>query len=111
VIEGRHPCVAICPELLCVGDEPVKLWDVKVEVHEKYDVEVVKKRGIDLGQKVLQILINAFERKVGESRGDKACGRRQRSAFWIGARSRGTESKIKGFKAGHHCQSSGHRVG
>jgi hypothetical protein len=34
-------------------DEPVKLWDVKVEIREEFDVEVVETRGIDSGQKVL----------------------------------------------------------
>ena len=86
MIEGRHPCVAICPELLCVGDEPVKLWDIKIGVHEKFDVEVVEKRDIDSGQKVLQIPINATEFKFGESGVDKTCGRRQRSACWIWGR-------------------------
>jgi len=47
---------------LCMTDEPVKLWDVKiVEVHEEFDEEVVEKRDIDSGQKVLQILANALE--------------------------------------------------
>jgi len=63
-------------ELSCVTYKPVKLWDVKVAVHEKYDVEVVEKRGVDSGQKDLQILIRAFECKFGESGEDKACGRR-----------------------------------
>jgi len=56
----------------------VKLWDVRVEVHEveECDGEVVKKRGIDSGQKVLQILISAFERNFGESGEDKAFWRR-----------------------------------
>jgi len=89
----------------------VKLGEVKVEVHEKVDVEVAEKRGIDSGQKVLQILINTLECKLGESGKDKACGRRRKSACWVGPRSRGTESKIKEFKSGHHCQGSGHRVG
>jgi len=80
-----------------VTDEPVKLWDVKVEVHEKRNIEVLKKRGIDSGQKVLQIFINASEKKFGESWEDKACGRRQRSACSVGSRSRGTELKMKGF--------------
>jgi len=87
------------------------LWEVKVEVHEKCGVKVVEKRGIGSGQKVLQIFMNTFECKSGERGKDKACGRRQRSACWVGARSRGMESKIKGFQAGHHCQGSGHRVG
>jgi len=54
----------------------MKLWDVKVEVHEEYDAEVVEKRGIYSGQKVLQVFINTFEYKFGESGEDKACGRR-----------------------------------
>src|SRR5712671_754282 len=99
-----------CLERFRVTDKPVKLWDVEVEVHEKYDVEVVEKRGVDSGQEVFQILINTFEYKSGESGEDKACERRQRSACWVGARSRGMESKIKCFESGHHCQGSGHRV-
>jgi len=83
--------VVVCPEHLGVADKPVKLWEVKVEVHEKRDAEVVEKRGIDSGQKVLQIHINASESKSGESGKDKACGRKQKSACWVGARSRGTE--------------------
>jgi len=75
-------------ELLYVTDELVKLWDVKVEVHKEYDAEVVEKRGIDSGhcQKVLQILVNTYENKFGESGEGKAHRRRQRSAFRIGAR-------------------------
>jgi len=97
--------------LLCVTDEPVKLLDVKVEVHERYEVEVVEKRGIDSDQKVLQILINTFECKFGESGEDKACERRERSACWVRARLGGTELKTKGFECGHHCEGSGDRVG
>jgi len=63
--------------------------------HEKCDVEVVEKRGIELSKKVLQILMNAVEYKFGESGEDKACGRRQRSACWVGARSRRTELKTR----------------
>jgi len=92
-------------------DELVKLWKVKVEVHEEYDGEVVEKRGIDSDQEVLQILTNTFESKFGESREDKTCGWGQRSACWVGARSRGTGSKEKGSESGHRCQGSGHRVG
>jgi len=61
VIEYPHLCVVECLELLCVTDEPVKLWDVKVEGHKEVDIEVVEKGGIDSGQEVLQILMNAFE--------------------------------------------------
>jgi len=74
-IENHHFCVVICLELFCVTDKPVKLGEVKVEVHEKVDVEVAEKRGIDSGQKVLQILINTSEYKFSESGEDRACGR------------------------------------
>jgi len=103
VVEYLEPCY--------VSYKPVKLWDVKGEISEEYDVEAVEKRGIDWGQKVLQILISTLECQFGESREDNACGSRQKSAWWAAARSRGTESKIKGFESGHHCQGSGHRVG
>ena len=73
-------------------------------------MEVVEKRGMDSGQKV-QILINAFERESAENGEDKACVRRERSACWVGARLRGTESKFKGFEFGHHRQGSAHCVG
>src|SRR5712672_3876386 len=101
---NRHLCVVECLELFCVIYEPVKLWDVKVEVHEECDGEVIEKWGIDSGQKVLQILINAFECESGESGDDKARGWRQRPACWVGARSRETESKTKGFESGHDCE-------
>jgi len=52
------------------------LWDIEVEVHEKYDVEAIEKRGIDSGQKALQILMNAFEGEFVENGDGKACGRR-----------------------------------
>jgi hypothetical protein len=55
--------------------KPVKLRDVKVEVHEEYDADPVDMRGINLGQKVLQILIDASEHKVDESGENKASGR------------------------------------
>src|SRR5712671_2210410 len=110
VIENEHRCSGECVEHLCVIDKPVKLRDIKLEVHEECDVEVVDKRGIDSGQKVLQILINAFEPKFGESGEDKACERVQKSAGRVGARLRGMESKIKGFESVHRCQGSGHRV-
>jgi len=110
-IVNHHVCAVECLESLRMTDEPVKLWDVKVEVHEEFDVEVVEMGGIDLGQKVLRILINAFEVESSESGKDKACGRRQRLAFWVGARLRGKESKIKVFESGHDCEGSGQRVG
>jgi len=62
-----------------MANEPLKLWNVRVEVHGGCDVEVVEKRGMDSGQKV-QILINAFERESAENGEDKACVRRERSA-------------------------------
>src|SRR5712671_72330 len=110
-VENRHLCAVECFELFCVTYKPVKLWDVKVEVHEKHDVQAVEKRGIDPGQKALQILINTFKCKSGESGEGKTRGRRQMSGGWVGARSRGTEFKTKVFESGHHCQSGGHCVG
>jgi len=80
-----------CLELFCVAYKPVKVWEIKVEVHEEYDDEFVESRYIDSGQKALQILINAVEFKFGESGEDKGCGQMQRSACWVGARSRGTK--------------------
>ena len=106
MIEYPHLCVVECLELLCVTDEPVKLWDVKVEVHGKYDVEVVEKRDIDSGQKVLQILMNASAHKFGESGEKKTCGRRPRSACCVGTKSK-DNAKMKSFESGHHCQGSG----
>jgi len=103
--------VVKCLEIFRVTYKPAKLWDVKVEVLEEYDAEVVEKRGIDSSQKVLQILINAFEYKFGESGEDKACGRRQVLACCVGERPRGTKLEVKGFESGHHCQGSGHRIG
>jgi len=37
-------------------------------VHREYGEEVIEIRSIDSGQKVLQILMNAYEGKSGESR-------------------------------------------
>jgi len=72
----EHFCVVECLELFGVTYKPVKLWEVIVEIHEEYDEELVENRGINSGQKVLQILINTSETKFGESGEDKACGRR-----------------------------------
>jgi len=69
-------CAVECLQLFCVTYKPGKLWDVKVEVHEECGLEDVDKRGIDLGKKVLQIIITAFECKFGESGENKACERR-----------------------------------
>jgi len=80
-----------CLELFCVTDEPVKLWDVKIEVHEKENVEVVEKRSIDPDQEVLQILVSAYEYRFSESGEGKTCRGRQRSACRVGTRSRGAE--------------------
>jgi len=90
--------------MFCVTYKPVKLWDTKVEGLEEHDEEAVEKRGIDSGQKVLQIRINASEHKVGESGEDKAWGWRRRSACWVGERLRVVEHKMKHFEFGHHCQ-------
>jgi len=103
--------VVECLEPFCVTYKPAKLWDIEVEVHEKYDVEAIEKRGIDSGQEVLQTLMNAFKCEFVENGEGKPCGWRQRSVCCVGARSRGTEFKMKGFESGHHYQGSDHRVG
>jgi len=51
-----------CLEIFGETYKSAKLWDVKVGVLEECDVEVVEKRGIDSGQKVLQIFRNASDR-------------------------------------------------
>jgi len=68
--------VVECLEPFCLTYKPAKLWDIEVEVHEKYDVEAIEKRGIDSGQKALQILMNAFEGEFVENGDGKAWGRR-----------------------------------
>ena len=88
-----------CLELFCVAYKPVKLWDVKVDIHVKCDVEFVEKRDVDLGQKDLQIFFITVECKFGESGEDKACGRRERSAFRVRENLRGKEIKMKGFES------------
>jgi len=69
-----------------------------VEVHEEYDVEVIEKSDIDSGQKVLQILIDTFEYKFGESREDKACEWRQTSALLGRGEIEGKRIENQGFR-------------
>jgi len=82
--------------------EPGKLSDFEVEVHEKCDLEVAEKRGINLSHEVFQVLVNALEFKFGKSRKDEAYEWRLRSACWVRKKSRGTGIKEKVFKSGHH---------
>jgi len=73
VIGNGYRCSAIeCLECFCMSDEPVKLGDIKIEVHEEYYAEGVMKRGVESGHKILQVLVNALKFELGESGGDRA---------------------------------------
>jgi len=96
--------------LFQVTDEPVKLWDVKHEVHEEIYCEVVESRGINLGYEFLQVLVSAVELQRRESGEDRAGEGGRTSALWVWARSRGLESQPKPFEPGQGGQASDHHV-
>ena len=73
-----------------------ELWDVKDNLIEKGYVEIVKSRSVDAGHEVVQVLSNAFEAQLGESREDYACQRRAA----IRERSRGFECEDKASELG-----------
>jgi hypothetical protein len=54
-------------------DEVGELLDVKNELIEERDVEIIKSRSIDSGHEVFQILANTSELQQFKSREDNTC--------------------------------------
>jgi hypothetical protein len=90
----------ICPECWRAADELVEFWGVEVNVIEENCRQPVQSRGIDPGNKFLQVFVDPFERERRESGEDRATWRRRTSAFLVRGRLRGVELKIKFFEAG-----------
>jgi hypothetical protein len=103
----------VFPECWRATDELVEFWGVEVNIIEERDLQQVESRGIDPGHKVLQVFVDPFEPKLGESGKDRyrASWRRWTSAFLVRTRLRGVESKDKSFEAGQQGEASDHRLG
>ena len=56
-----------------------EVWNVKDELMEKHCIKVNEIRGINTSNKVIQVLADAFEVKIGESGEDNSCARKQTS--------------------------------
>jgi hypothetical protein len=87
------------------------LWHVEYDIIEEGYARVMELRGIDEGQKVLQILADPLEIKTCENREDRAGQGRQTSACRIRASSRGLEFDHKITEAGQRGEGGGQRVG
>ena len=72
--------------------------------------EFADHRGIDPGDQILKILVNALKNQLVESRESRACQRRVTSAFAVGGL-RGVEFKAKIFEPGNGGEASGHCLG
>jgi hypothetical protein len=53
-----------------------EFWDVKADIIEELCPQLVESRGIDPGQKFLQVFVDTFEREAHESGEDRASWRR-----------------------------------
>ena len=62
----------ICPEGWRATDELVEFWGVGVNMTEELGRQPVGSRGIDPGQKVLQVFVDPLERECRESGKDRA---------------------------------------
>jgi hypothetical protein len=73
---------------------------VKVDPIEEYCGGGANDRSVDLGQEVLQVLVNATELQLSESGKDSAYLRRQTSNSLLGTRRWEFESNLKAFELG-----------
>src|SRR5450631_649322 len=101
----------VCPECWRATDELIEFWGVEVKIIKERDRQPVESRGVDPGQKVLQVFVDPFEPKLRESGKDRASWRRWTSAFLVRTRLRGVELKGKSFEAGQQGEASDHRLG
>ena len=68
-----YSCLLWWLETFCTTDQPVKLLDMVGNVVQEQDVDFVEQRGIDLRNKVFQVVVIAFESEVGKSWEDDRC--------------------------------------
>jgi hypothetical protein len=106
VIMKDETRLIICPESWRATDELVELWGVII-IKEHYR-QPVESRGIDPGHKVLEVSVDPFKPKLGESGEDRASWVKRTSAFLVRRRLRGPEMKVKFFEAGQHGETSDH---
>ena len=87
----------------------MELWNIEHKVHEESYFERDEFGSIDSGNEVLQIFTNTVEYKFVE------CGENNagwwRSAYSVGARSRGFEFNGKEPETGQCDQTGSHRLG
>ena len=57
----------ICPKFWRAIDELVEFRGVEVSIIEERCEQLAEPRGIDPGEKVLRVFVDAFERKTSES--------------------------------------------
>jgi len=73
----------VCLESGRATDELVEFRGVEVNILEERRHQLVESRGIDTGNKVLQVFVGPSEPKLGESREDKTSWGRWRLAFLV----------------------------
>ena len=71
----------IYPEYWRATDELGEFWGVEVDIIEERYLHLVDLRGIDSGQKFLQVFAGPFEQKLQESGEDKASWQKWRLGF------------------------------
>jgi len=79
--------------LECQCYESDEFRDVEVDVMEERCRELLESRGIDSGQKFLQVFVGPFEQKMRERGEDRASWWKWTSAFLFRTRLRGFEFK------------------